>query len=285
MVDPIQNLTIESHPLGSELILRWVHPETLPASYQVIIFRRQGSRVTDEEIENYFTTLTNMDTTLFVMNGISQGSQQIFDNDLENGKIYYFKAVVWNIDTNEYSTAIAGSGTPEFNAQIHALDGKELICQAIKTILSNHNMVRNHHYFLSKAYPLTAPKPPYIIVMRDGDQDAQRLFGNLLSEQEGQLRFGKFAQENFTVIWGDTFSDRRDNMTNIFRAYEHAFSHLFTHQGATEVLTQTQGDSIDTTWENALMHTCSMSIHILSECALEYTDTELKLPFSTVNHV
>ena len=74
------------------------------------------------------------------------------------------------------------------------------------------------------------------------------------------------------VTWGDTHSDRRDWLTNLFRPNIQKIKKYLYDKGCTEVRITMGGDGIHPQWTEGTLFVCSMTIVVLIESSVSYTD-------------
>lgn len=283
-VTPLEQLTVESHPLGHELRISWIEPSTLPSSYRVYLFKMSGQYPTQDQIDDYFENGTTA-TGLTVFASIHNDAYAYLDYDVINGTYYYYSGVIKDTSSGEYSTALQANATPSFSVTVRVVDWKEIVCAALKKLFKNYNMDVDKDIDIRKHYTLDPNiTPPFFTVARQSANDVMRLWGNLLKDESGAQEYGKFEQDSILVIWEDVNSDRRDKLTNIIRANEQTLRRYILKYNAIEVRIEIGSDDIDLRWETRELHTCQMIIQIVFASSIEYDEPELKLPFEDVVH-
>ncbi len=135
--------------------MAWTLPTETPVNYKVYLFRRAGSDVSELEITAYFTNienLTNYDyNKLFVFDRIAPQVEILGDQRVYNDKVYYYKAVLRDEDSGEYSTTISCNGTAHPNIKVNIVDGKDVVATAItKMFDSVYDVNGNKELFAKK---------------------------------------------------------------------------------------------------------------------------------------
>lgn len=285
MTDPIDQITVTAHPLGNELIVRWIYPSTIPDDYSIYVFKRKDSAPSQAEIDDYF----NSDVTasgLTVFDDISAASRELNDFDVENGETYYYSAVIYDNDESEASDPESASGSPGFTGTTYVIDSKELAVEAIKRILSNYDAENYKDYEIRKDHSIENVTPPLIVVIRQSANDVQRVWGNILKDEHSSQWFGRIEQDHLLIMWEDKSSERRDTLTNVFRSHEETFRRYLIENSnglIKEVVTQIGSDDIDPRFD-LIMHTGQMLISITLDSFIEQADQREKHQFDDVEH-
>jgi hypothetical protein len=98
MVAPPTPIVFElyAHPLGNEIDINWQFEQKLDPLYQLYIFKRSKSDITNEEITNYIANPVPESITkgLFVYYTLSNNQLSVRDVDVEGKQKYYYRAVV-----------------------------------------------------------------------------------------------------------------------------------------------------------------------------------------------
>jgi len=281
-VAKLSGLSIEAHPLGSELKVSWILPANLPGNYQVYVFKKE-SAITTDEIDAYFTDSES--SLLTVFDSISNDAGFFYDFSVSNGTVYHYSAVIKDTDSGEYSRAVADSATPEFSGTVSTVDLKELLVTAIKRVFNNYSATANKDYVIRKSYSIENVKPPLIVIVRQGANDVQRLWGNVLIDNDTTRTWGKYESDACLVVWEDVNSDRRDTLTRMFRTHEKTIRrYLVKNSNAIDVQIVMGSDDIDPRWENLTVHTGQMLVTATFPSTVAFVEPEQVLPLDDVIH-
>ena len=283
MLEALATFTASPHPLGGENLLEWILPTILPDSYALLIFRRLSRYVTDSEINAYIDTTTTA-SGMTVLEIEIPTSNQYHDFAVTNANVYYYSAIIHDIDSDEISAVQQDTATPGFSATLDVVNWKEKLCDAIEKIMLNYSMTNRKDYLLHKAYSFEKPNIPIIVVVRQGASDVQRMFGNIMQDTIDEMKFGKFENENFVVTWADHLADRRDKLTLLLKAHEQTIRRFLVQDGAIEIRIEMGSDDIDARWEESILHTCQMLVSIVHTPSITFADQDLRLGFSDVIH-
>lgn len=98
---------LDPHYVG-KVNLSWVLPTNLPPEWQLYIFRKQGSFCTFGEIVYWFSKLLSEEelANLFVFSNINNHDNWVLDSNVENGKKYFYSAIIYDKDNHDPSTPI-----------------------------------------------------------------------------------------------------------------------------------------------------------------------------------
>lgn len=257
--NPLQFLNAFAHPLGQEIDLAWTLPSTLPSGFKVVVFRKQGSDVTQQDIDDHFAGSTPQDVTVWEFDGESDGTgpNELFDLFVEDGETYYYKVVVQDTSDDTYSTALGANAVPASTVTTSIVDAKEEVVKLIERIMTNYGMTKVKDYELKKEYALEGIKTPTIFVTRADGSVLQRFLGQIVEfDQAQQLGvYGDLDLDNIQVTWEDPSSERRDKITNIFRESREAMRRYLGHPdgaGMVSVDIIIQGDAINTAVKDRL---------------------------------
>lgn len=284
-VNPLAQLTVEAHPLGHELRIEWIKPSSLPTNYKVYLFKMQGQYPSQAQIDAYMTNST-IASGMTVWNNISNDAYGYQDYAVVNGLAYYYKALIKNNTSGEYSATVQDYETPVFSATVNVVDWKEVVCACLVKLFKNYNLVVDKDIDIRKAFSLDPNlTTPFVTVIRQGANDVMRLWGNLLKDEEDAKAYGKVEQDNILIVWEDINSDRRDKLTQIFRANEQTLRRYIIKYQALDVRIDIGSDDIDLRWESRELHTGQMMIQIIFESSIEYKEPEFGLPYHDVEHV
>jgi len=239
----------------------------------------------DDDITEYFASGTPA-SGLTVFDSIENLTEIISDLSVENGTAYYYKALIRDTDTPENSSALAANGTPVFTGTTNVVNSKDVVIEGIKRILRNYSSLDFRDYEVKKSYSFLPPKiTPSIAVVRQGSNDVQRFWGNVYNDEAANKQYGKIDQDNLLVIWADVISERRDTLTDIFRAHEATLrKYVIQETNAIDFKLQIGSDDIDMRYESAELHTCQMLIQIVYPAYMQHAEQERRLGLDDVSH-
>lgn len=242
-----------AHPLGQEIELVWTLPETMPDGWRIVIFRRQGSDVTQDEIDTYFADPASLPSDITVESvdndQYADGLYGLSDYAVDNTKQYYYQIVLQDTSDEAVSTIAGANGTSNKTVETSIVDAKKFILEVVERVLKSYGMIKDQHYQLMREYALPGMQAPTIYVTRVGGQVLHRYIGHFQSV-EANLRevSGSLEMDNIQVVWEDPNAIRRDTITNMFReSKEFMDRFLHTEEGGdmayTEILIE--GDVIN----------------------------------------
>lgn len=233
-VTPLVKFKVIPKQFGNQLDLLWETPTDRPLNWKVFIFQRKGADVTDDEITSYFTNIDNL--TGYNYNGLfvfdkfksAQDYNYIYSNFIVlNDERYYYKAVIRNEDTKEYSTALAANAIPLPTMVVRIRDGKELVAQAIKKLfdavknINGDKMLLTRDVTIFKQFLIGAPKENWIMIERINGSTRHDYWGHVKNMDGADTIYGStdsdMIRATFVTLAGN---DRRDLVTNLFRAYK-----------------------------------------------------------------
>jgi hypothetical protein len=212
---PLASLTAASHPLGNEIDLDWELPATLPAQYRVDIFKKQGADITQGEIDQIMGGTPVEGVDVFHPGNEYHG---MHDMQVTDGKTYYYRGIVVNTETSEYSSSVGASATPDFTAAPDVTDLKKIVLEAIKRIFRSRGIVIDKHVFVTKDYNVEDPKFPLVTISRAPATVSQRFIGEYVGAGDFEAQ-GMLYMDSVYVIWSsDHPVERRDRLSIIFRS-------------------------------------------------------------------
>jgi len=272
MIEPLKSVNINTHPLGNELHLEWVMPDILPEKYQLAIFKNTAE-ITDIMIQNYFSGQQIDIPVIFILPD-DEGKiiDGIIDMNVENGNHYYYRLLIQDIDTKEYSVTKDADKVVSSTYGIEVIDCKELVIQAIKRILNNYSMKEWKEYELRRQWTPPAEKNPTIYVLRAPNQVVQRYMGDSIQNNGYGVIQGQIEQDNIEVFWEDPNYKRIDTLTNIFRASKTIIKRYLQANDIIDVEIVMGGDSIDATFHDRFEPTASMMVQCTYEVRESYMD-------------
>jgi len=277
MVSPLQYFDTFQHPLGQEIDLSFTTPDTLPTSYTVYIFKKEGSDVTQTEIDDYFASNPPANVTVYQLQKDADNKTPYYMDDLtvENGKTYYYKGVVKDDGSGNVSTPIGDNATAQVTATTKIKDAKDEIIKLVKRILNNYGMKERKHYHLSGEYGLEIEKTPAIYVVRSGGNVASRFIGALKEETSGYSTYGEIDLDIIQIIWEDPSAVRRDNLTNIFRENKETIRQYLLHPNGGGMIwadITMEGDAINQAVRDRIQVSGMMTIACGIEVEQTFTD-------------
>ncbi len=277
MVNPLQYFDSFQHPLGQEIDLTFTTPETLPTSYTVYIFKKEGSDIMQTEIDNYFAGSPPANVTVFQLQKDADDKTPFYMDDLtcDNGKTYYYKGVVKDDTSGTVSTPVGDNATANTTATTKIVDAKQEIIKLVKRTLKNYGMDERKHYHLSGEYGLEIEKTPALYVVRTGGNVASRFVGALKEFTNGLHTYGEIDLDIIQIIWEDPSAVRRDKLTNIFRENKEAIRQYLLHPKGSDMIwadITMEGDAINQSVRDRIQVSGMMTVACGIEIDQTYTD-------------
>ncbi len=255
MVQPITDLSIRASGFGGELVLTWSLPSILPVHAKVFLFKRSGVDVSQIEIDEYFAKLAvnTLNTFnyngLFVLDNIEKPFSTFSDLVVQNGETYYYKIVIRDQDSYEYSAAVGGSAIPVPTLKVNVKDGKQIVDKAIKKILDNVYVSPSEKVKLGRDintifhFAIEPPAQNYIMIERVNGATQHRMWADSYAKVGGATIKGVYDVDviRATFVTQDTPA-RRDLVANIFRANKVVLRKFCKALGATDAEINFEGD-------------------------------------------
>jgi len=235
MVNSVTTLYVTANAFGGQLDITFDLPATLPTNWKYYMFRRSGTDITQAEIDSYFTNIQNLANFnyngLFVFDNFNPqdllltGSNIYPDYKVLSKTVYYYKAVIRDEDTGEYSTAISANGTPQSTIKVNIKDGKELVAEAIKKMFDNILNADGKKVKLSrdikvvKNFAIEPISDNYVMIERVNGSTNQRYWGQQYATYQNGIIRGEVDNDIIRATFMTSDGNaRRDLVTNIFRA-------------------------------------------------------------------
>ncbi len=226
--DPLESFTANSDPHGGEIQLNWTLPTNLPEVWQVYIFKKQGANPSNENIEEYFDDELSdgqlADLGIFVFRDLDNAHTWIVDYSVENGKEYFYRAMIRDKKWNKPSSTIDLSIIPEAQIKIYAVDGKSLIVRAVEKAIDAVRSLQGQkpeipkNLRVMKNYSAVKDEDFFVVVSRLPGQIAERYFSSFIAEYNDQIVKGESDIDAFQVEWVCIGNPaRRDKFTDIMR--------------------------------------------------------------------
>jgi putative transposon-encoded protein len=256
------NLIISASEFGSELDISWELPiGGLPKDSKTFVFKRTGSEPTIDEIDSYFQNINDLTNFpyrgLFVFDQLNYGIDFIVDYRVINGLAYHYKVIIRDSDGNYSPHDLCYAiGVPNSLLQVNVKDGKEIVATAIEKMFENVVDKNGNHVKLNKDIKIIKKfaaeqiDSNYVMIERVNGSNFQQFWGN----QYGAGNGGKFLGDYDVDVIRATYmnwesSDRRDIITNIFRASKYFLTRAIKSLGATDVKITIEGD-----YYNPMLH-------------------------------
>lgn len=254
MVNPLTRFQAEAHPYGNEVDLVWELPVTLPANYKLYIFQRAGSDVSQvNDIDRYFQNiddLTNYNyNKCFVHDSLDALIPSLGIYQVVNGLAYYFKAVLRDETSGEYSTALAANATPNFEILVNIIDGKEIVDNVLKKLINSitnkegKKIKQSNEIEVVKAFSFDQVKSDVFVVERVNGSNNQRFWGDAFAKYGNSVVEGDFDVDvirvTFLTIAGN---ERRDLIANLMRSRKIFFRQFLKKLGAIDTAINIEGD-------------------------------------------
>ena len=248
----LTNLIANAHPLGSEVELVWTLPATLPDGWNLVLFRKPGSEITQNDIDNHFLGAINDDLIVSMFSGTDYPDLTgISDYAVDNRTLSYYRAVLQDTadDAVSVPTTAGVSVTPLKTVVTQIIDAKALILENVERVMKSYGMEREKHYQLAREYGMPEMRAPILYVTRVGGHVLNQFIG-YFREVKANMKdaYGEIEMDNIQVVWEDPNAIRRDNITNIFRENKEFFRQYLMHPdggGMTNVEIMIEGDVIN----------------------------------------
>lgn len=261
MPDPPQSVAINNHPLGNELRLDWVLPETLPNHYRLVIFKN-NTVITDEQITDYFAGLeTKVPVTFILPDGDGNMVDGIVDLNVETGQHYYYRLLIQDTESEEISETTDVDAEVTTTYQMDIIDCKEIVIQAIKRVMSSVGMIENSHYEIRRQWTPPSEKNLTIYVVRVPNEVVQRYMGDIIQDNGYNRIYGQYEQDNIEVFWEDPSHKRIDKLTNVFRNSKMMIKTYLTSKRIGSIEIVMGGDALNAAFRERPEPTASMMIH------------------------
>ena len=281
------SLDVSAHPLGKEIIINWALPATLPSNWTVRVFRKLNGDVTQQVIDDYMADPASLPADIAVQDvqttaGFNDETieQQVIRSDpderpINEARDYYYKAIIVNADTDEYSTAQGGHIVPESDYAEIGIDSKTLLITSIVKILRNHKMVNGVHYDIVRAYGQQSAASAQIVVTRTNIQENIRFWGDTLERVKDEVTKGQLDTELFQVTWEDEYISRIDAWTTLFQKDREVLRRTIRENEAIRAVGITfTGDGADNIFRDKPMPMSGMSVLLITESGIKVSNQE-----------
>ncbi|OGU56270.1 MAG: hypothetical protein A2V66_07215 [Ignavibacteria bacterium RBG_13_36_8] len=254
MVNPLSKFVAKANPFGCEIDLNWLLPESLPENYKVYIFQRSKTDVDQEQdIERYFENIDNLTNYnyngLYVIDWLEPAMTALGIYQVKNGLKYYYKAVIRDEDSGDYSESSNANATPDFAVLVNILDGKDMVAKISKKMLDTLSTKEGTKIQLSKefevekTFPMGEIKGDRIIVERVNGSNNQRFWGDIYTKHSTGIVHGDYDVDvirlTYLTIAGN---ERRDLLSNIVRSRKYFYRLGLKKLGAIDVNITIEGD-------------------------------------------
>ncbi|HEX2868731.1 MAG TPA: hypothetical protein VHO03_16945 [Ignavibacteriales bacterium] len=253
-MDQLRDFTVQASSFGGELDISWQYPIVMPPEgAKVYVFKRSKTDVTEDEIAEYFRMINNLEgfnyNGLMVFDNLPLGAIGFIDIKVLNDTKHYYKAVLRDDTTGELSLSTGANGTPKPSIKTQIKDGKELVRVAIEKMLDNVydakgvNVKLGKDIKIEKNFSIDPVFPNYIMIERVNGSSQYRFWNNDFARYGGSLMKGDIDVDVIRATFITTESpDRRDKVTNIFRAYKPFLIYVIKMLGAKDVSVNVEGD-------------------------------------------
>lgn len=286
MVQPLEALKINNSALGSELSLTWTKPTDLPEDYKIYVFKKSGSTIPQQLIDDYFDSINDLTgfnyEGVFVFDKLENNTTVLADYVVLNGTQYYYKAVIRNEDDGEYSTALEVSDIPEALIAAEVIDGKDRVAQVITKMFdtlktkTGQKVDFRKEIDIVKHFSVDDVGRDRIMIERVNAADYQRFSGNLLNMYKGSAILGSVDTDVIRATYLTPASpERRDLICNAFRARKFWIEIMMKKLGARHCTAIVEGDYYNPMFHGANVVGFTIVITILFENQLKYTGQEI----------
>jgi hypothetical protein len=238
-VNSITTFSITVSGFGNQLTLFYELPEVKPENWKPFIFKRSSGYPTETEIDAYFAHINDLHNydlqKLYVFESLpTDGPDERYFDDgfVRHGTQYYYAIVLRNMDTGERSAVLQATAKPEPEISIEVPDGKELVAEAIKNLMS---VVKNREGRAAKlnrdievvknmnlADDLSFKTGAGFLVERVNGSEFQRYFGDRKNALEEGKEYGSIDVDVIKLTFFTDDPTKRDTMVNILRGYKPA---------------------------------------------------------------
>lgn len=216
----------------------------MPTNWQLYIFKKQGSYVTDQEITDFFAgTLTDAQLAergIFVFRNLPAqvGFKRVDDFRVWNDLEYFYRALIRDKTLNENSTTKNGSATPAVNILINVVDAKDLVARVCEKLLDTLKSVQGTKVApekdirIFKSHARRKEEVAFIVIQRSPGQNVETYLSNIMAEYGSEVVKGQVDIDTIQIEWiciGDP--ERRDRLTNIFRVMRPVFYRFLMKMG------------------------------------------------------
>jgi len=226
------NFKAYAHPLGGEIDITYDYSETITDDCQTFIFKGRGAFPTDAQIYNILDTNTN--TTNVEVWTIENYLQKCWDYSVEQGKNYYYKAIIQRKTTQPDGSiltersAIVSAKVDEIISTviIHTIPMKETVIEGMKKLVKAIVESINKQNPASRIadisvwdhFPIISEPTQFFTVTRASADEGQRYWSNVYSESQSQIIKGEIEAETINVTWMTVNNPiMRDQITKIMR--------------------------------------------------------------------
>lgn len=244
-VNPLTAFSITPKQFGNQLDLLWETPADRPENWKVYVFKRSDTDVTSAEIADYFAHIN--DLAHFDYNGLyvfdwfkpeTDTSYIYSDFVVLNDKHYYYKAVIRNQTSGDYSAALSANAIPLATVTVKIQDGKELVASAVKKLFDSVKTKNGTKALLSKdfevykQFKIGRPKDNWFMIERINGATKYQYWGMQKGNVGSDVVYGSTDSDlirlTFVTIDGN---ERRDLVASIFRAYKIHFERIIKAAG------------------------------------------------------
>ena len=205
MVNPLSsfNAINDSRGYGGILFLSWEYPTEFPTAWKLFIFKKQGSAVTDQQIEDYFANNPTPEQLsqlgIFVYNNLPAKTTftSLKDFVVENAKAYYYRALIRDTSANENSSTSDGSSIPESSIYIRVVDAKDIIAKTVEKTLQAVKTTGGYHPQIEKdirvfkSHSEREDQDNFFVVSRISGQNINRTMSNVIAEMDESKLLGQ----------------------------------------------------------------------------------------------
>lgn len=249
MVNPIEQLAIEASMWGNKLTISWQLPAVLPNNFKIYAFKRSKIDVSQEEIDNYFDNIDDLTSInfngLYVFENIENDMTGIIDNEVLNNVTYYYKVVIRDQDTKEYSESKGVNGLTQIEIKVKTVDCKDVTEKALNKLLDSLRTSKGDKLYsgrdmkVIKNFALAPIAPNFFMVERINGANYIQFLGQQITNSPEWIN-GEIENDVIRITFLTTEgNNRRDHVGNIFRAYKQLFRQLLIKGGQGKIINVT----------------------------------------------
>lgn len=263
MVQPLENFYIIASPFGNELELYWELPAERPTNWKVYIFKRSNTNILQDEIDNYFANIDDLSNFnyngLFVFDNFKslQNVTAYVHNDLfvKNDLQYYYRAVIRDEESGEYSEALTQTATALPQLEVKTIDGKDVVATALEKLFDTVKNVAGEKAQIGKEIKIfkqyfeETPETDHFVIERVNGSEKISYWGLLKSHIGNDELLGSTDTDVIkATFWTPNGNARRDLLANLIRGYKAVLIQLIKKLGngqIPDVKIVVEGDTVN----------------------------------------
>jgi len=253
MIQPLTKLLIDISAFGGQLDLSWKLPDELPENFKIYLFQRSKIDITQNEIDQYFSCIANLSNYnyngLMVFDRLSNKINVISIYQVRNDIQHFYKAVIRDEDTGEYSATISANAIPRTDIIEDIPDTKDMVIKALKKMfdtvksIDNQKVREGKDIDIVKQFQTGEIEGSIIMIERVNGAVYQKYLGNQTQMYGSKITFGDIDNDiiraTYLTIAG---ADRRELMSRLFKSRRVFLKKMIKAQGAIDCEVTVEGD-------------------------------------------